>query len=72
MKFEKFFKNKKILITGGSGMIGLSLIKKLRDFDCVIKICSIDDYRKIKKYIPNKVKFIKLDLRIKKNCLKIF
>lgn len=71
MKFEKFFKNKKILITGGSGMIGLSLIKKLKDFDCKIIICSIDDYINVKKYIPNKVKFVKLDLRIKKNCLKI-
>ena len=51
-------------------MIGLSLIKKFKDFDCKIIICSIDDYRNVKKYIPNKVKFVKLDLRIKKNCLK--
>ena len=71
MNYKKFFKNKKILVTGGSGMIGLSLIKKLKKYNCKILICSLDNYQKVKNYIPKGVKFIKLDLRLKKNCLKV-
>ena len=72
MKLNNHFRNKKILVTGGSGMIGLSLINRLVSFNCKITICSLDNYKVIKNYIPKKnIKFLKLDLRMKKNCMKV-
>jgi UDP-N-acetylglucosamine 4,6-dehydratase/UDP-glucose 4-epimerase len=38
-----FFKNKKVLITGGTGSLGRALIKKLKKFQCEIIIYSRDE-----------------------------
>lgn len=70
MNLKKAYKKKKILITGGSGMIGLNLIDQLKKFDCDIKVVSIDSYKRIKKFLPRDVEFQKLDLMEKKNCIK--
>lgn len=70
-EIKKFYKNKKILITGGSGMIGLNLTKVLSNLKTKITICSIDDPSNFKQHLPNGVKFIHSDLRIKKNCIKV-
>ncbi len=37
-----FFKNKKIVITGGTGLIGRSVVKKLCDYKAIVKIISLD------------------------------
>ena len=37
-----FFKNKKIVITGGTGLIGRSVVKKLCDYQAIVKIISLD------------------------------
>ena len=37
-----FYKNKKILITGGTGMIGYSLTKSLIKENCNITVVSLD------------------------------
>ena len=40
-QFEKnFYKNKKILITGGTGSLGKALIKKLKKYDCELIVYS--------------------------------
>lgn len=70
-KINKFYNNKKILITGGSGMIGLNLIKILSNLNTKITISSIDSFSNFKKYLPNGVRFIQADLRVKKNCIKV-
>jgi len=70
-KIKKFYYKKNILITGGSGMIGLNLVKALVKFESKITICSIDKLSNFKKFLPAGIKFIRSDLRIKKNCDKV-
>ena len=38
-----FYKNKKILITGGTGSLGKALIKKLKKYDCELIVYSRDE-----------------------------
>jgi UDP-N-acetylglucosamine 4,6-dehydratase len=41
---EKYFKNKKILITGGTGSIGSSIVKKLLEYKCnTIRVLGSDE-----------------------------
>jgi GDP-L-fucose synthase len=61
-----YFKNKNILITGGTGLIGRKLIKLLSDVDCKIRLVSLDDY---KDEHSNQISFVKADLRNYENCL---
>ena len=64
----KFYKNKKILVTGASGFIGINLIKKLLKYE--VKIIGVinQNQPQIK---SNKIKYIKADLTKKKNCIKV-
>ena len=64
---KKFYKNKKVLVTGGTGMIGIPLVKNLIQLEAEVTIVSLDD----KKLSPNKVKFIRADLREFSNCMKV-
>ena len=64
----KFYKNKNILVTGGTGMIGIPLVKMLLEFGANVTIASLDD----KKLAPKGSVFFKADLRDFKNCLKLF
>jgi GDP-L-fucose synthase len=63
----KFYKNKNILVTGGTGMIGIPLVKMLLEFGANVTIASLDD----KKLAPKGSVFFKADLRDFKNCLKL-
>jgi len=67
---KKFYKNKKILITGGTGLIGIQLVNLLLGYEAKITVVSMDD----KKNLPNNknLKFFKLDLRDLKKTKKIF
>lgn len=65
---KKFYKNKKIIITGGTGMIGVQLANYLLEFEAKVTVVSLDENVKLNK----KIKFLKADLRDRKNCLKIF
>ena len=40
---DKFYKHKKILITGGTGSLGKALIKRLKEFDCQLIVYSRDE-----------------------------
>ena len=64
---KNFYKNKKILVTGGTGMIGLPLVKILDNFGAKITVASLEK----NKSLPKKTKFFKLDLRNLKNCLRV-
>ena len=64
---KSFYKNKKVLVTGGTGMIGIPLVKNLIELGSKITVVSLDD----KKLSPRKVKFVKADLREFSNCLKV-
>ena len=66
-KYLKFFKNKKILITGGTGLIGMPLSQMLIDLKSDLTIVSLDKKPKLIK----KFRFLKKDLRDFSNCLNV-
>ena len=62
-----FFSNKNILVTGGTGMIGVSLVNQLLEEDAKVRVVSIDNVNPFSK----KVEYLKKDLRIYENCLNV-
>jgi GDP-L-fucose synthase len=61
------FKNKKVLVTGGTGLIGRELVESiLKKEPAEIQIVSLDE----KTRAHPDCKFNKMDLRIKENCAK--
>ena len=64
---KNFYKNKKVLVTGGTGLIGRQLVDILLSYGSKVSVVSLDSSLNLNK----KVKFIKKDLRIFDNCLKI-
>lgn len=61
------FKDKKVLITGGGGMIGRSLISQLLDKGCKIYIADLTTPTDL----PEGVEHLQVDLRFFDNCLDI-
>ena len=64
---KKFYKGKKILITGGTGLIGMQLISILLSYESKVYVVSLDAPIDLDK----RVKFFKKDLRNFKNCLDV-
>tara|TARA_Y100000991_G_scaffold65664_1_gene49110 strand:- start:3136 stop:4131 length:996 start_codon:yes stop_codon:yes gene_type:complete len=62
-----FFANKKVLVTGGTGMIGQPLCKLLVELGADVTIASLDDGSRK----PNGTKHLKLDLRSFENCMEV-
>ena len=65
MKYD--FKNKKVLVAGGTGMVGTQLVQLLIEKGAKIWIASMDD----KSRAHPKAKFIKSDLTYLENCLRV-
>ena len=63
-----FFKNKRILVTGASGFVGTNLIQRL--VKCGAQVTGIIYKKPIQKKF-RKVKYIKADLTIRSNCMKV-
>ena len=61
----QYFKGKKILVTGGTGLIGVPLVKFLISYGAKVTVVSLDG----KERCPKGAKFKKLDLRYFKNCI---
>ncbi len=66
-KLINFYKNKKILVTGGTGLIGMPLIQKLINYGAKVSVVSLDEKPRIK----GKFFFFKSDLRELKNCISL-
>lgn len=65
---KKFFENKKILVTGGSGFLGKNFILNLLKFNCRI----ISTIHKNKSVIKSKkIKYFKCNLTYLKDCKKV-
>ncbi len=62
-----FYKNKKILVTGGTGMIGRALVEKLLSHGANVVVASLDDASRA----PQGVEFQRLDLRDLPNCIAV-
>ena len=65
-KYIKYYKNKNILITGGTGLIGMPLAQMLIDQGAKILIVSLDKKQNSKENLS-----LLKDLRELKNCLQI-
>lgn len=60
-----FYKNKKVLVTGGTGLIGRPLVKMLINLGAEVTVASLDDPSRI----PDGAKFVYTDLREFHNCM---
>lgn len=65
MKNKNFYYGKKILVTGGTGLIGRPLVEMLVEAGAKVTIVSLDDPSRA----PKGTKFIKADLREFGNCM---
>jgi len=61
------YKNKKILVTGGTGFIGTNLVNKLLQLGSNVKVASDD----VSKNLNKEVEYIKVDLRNLSECIKV-
>lgn len=64
---KNFFKNKDVLVTGGTGLIGFPLVERLLDYGSRVRVVSLDK----PKNIPEGVEFIRADLRDFNECLNV-
>ncbi|MBI2028442.1 MAG: NAD(P)-dependent oxidoreductase [Candidatus Levybacteria bacterium] len=62
-----FYKNKKVLVTGGTGLIGRPLVEMLAKKGAKVTAASLDDPKGMSK----EVKFTKADLREFGNCMDV-
>jgi len=62
-----FYQSKKILVTGGTGLIGRPLVEMLVEAGAEVTIVSLDDPSRA----PKGVQFVKADLREFSNCLEV-
>lgn len=63
----EFYKNKKVLVTGGTGLIGRPLVELLLAAGAQVTVASLDDPSRA----PAQVNFQRIDLREFSACLKI-
>lgn len=59
-----FYKDKKVLVTGGTGLIGQPLVSMLCEAGADVKVVSLDDPSRA----PKDIDFVKADLRELSNC----
>ncbi len=66
MKSKNFYKNKKVLVAGGTGLVGQPLVRKLLKLKAKVYIASKDKKNLCPKGI---IKFYNTDLTTLKNCI---
>jgi len=62
-----FYTNKKVLVTGGTGLIGIPLVEMLINEDADVTVVSLDDSSRC----PAGAKFMKADLRDFQTCMDV-
>lgn len=68
---SKFYRGKKVLVAGGTGMIGICMVNKLLQYACEVTIASLEPKKYAEKLFGEKVSFIQTDLTDFENCLKV-
>ena len=66
LSFKNFFKNKNVLVTGGTGLIGRQLVSKLCDLNSNVLSVSMDDLQ-----LDKRSRYMKLDLTSIDNCKEV-
>src|SRR3989338_3639381 len=66
-KLQKFYQGKKILVTGGTGMIGIPLVQKLLEYGSKVWVASLDDPSRC----HEQAQFVRADLTRFDQCLEI-
>ena len=61
-----FYSHKKVLVTGGTGLVGMALVEFLLQRQAKVRVVSLDS----SDFLPREVEFLKLDLLRWENCLK--
>lgn len=69
--FSSIFKDKNILVAGGTGTIGIPLVKKLLELKANVTVVSMDSPAYARYLFADKVAFQKKDLTDFRNCLKV-
>jgi len=64
---SNYLKSKRVLVTGGSGLIGIPLVKKLQNIGADVRVVSLDD----KTPFDANVEFIKGDICDKEICERV-
>jgi len=62
-----FYQGKKVLVTGGTGLIGRPLVELLMGLGAIVRIASLDDPARA----PRGVEFSRVDLRDFNECVKV-
>ena len=60
------FENQQILVTGGTGMVGIALVNLLKKYNAKITVVTLDNFNPF----DNDITVIKKDLRSFENCKK--
>ena len=68
---QNFYKNKKILVTGGTGLIGANLVEQLANLGAHVTVVSIDSNARANFALGKEIRFIQKDLRTFENCLEV-
>ena len=66
-----FYSNKKVLVAGGTGTIGIPLVKLLQDRCADITVVSMDSPAYAEKVFGKNIRFIQKDLTEFSNCLEL-
>lgn len=63
------YKNKKVLVAGGTGTIGIPLVKKLVEREAKVSVVSLDKPAYVKSLFGNEIDFVQSDLTNFDNCI---
>ena len=63
---DNFYRNKKVLVTGGTGLLGMAFVELLLQKGANVRVVSLD----ASDFLPPEVEFFALDLIQWENCLK--
>lgn len=64
-----FYRGKKVLVAGGTGTIGIPVIKRLLQWDAEVTVVSMDTEEYARSVLGDEIVFHKMDLMKLENCL---